>query len=431
MVVHGECAPRGWTLTATAGDRPTGEVSGATGGYLGRVPTGWFVFAGVAIWLLSGVYMFHFGGSWHLDLRVYRDAGHTLFHGGNAYVGTFTANGLPFTYPPFALLVLSPLSLGPLGAAESGWWVVGAVAMVAATYLVVRASLAVPPRRALAWAAFLGGVCSLALEPLRSNFDYGQIETVLILFVVADLTRVSGRCRGMLVGAAAAIKLTPLIFIFYFAACRDWRSLARSVATFAFVTAASWAILPSESTRYWLHEAFVAGRTGPLGGVSNQSWNGVVHRPPFHGGQLETGVWLALSIITLVGGVLLAYRLVAENRRVEAMMALALTEQLVSPVSWTHHWTWLVFAPIIAARLWPDRRAVAVAWLVLFSVGVAAPYLWRLRVPFAYLTANSLALCAAVLLVLWAVVEWRAPTPVIRSAPAVTVPPGSGLRRRA
>ncbi len=86
------------------------------------LPTRWITVAAVVVWLVSGAYMFHFGASWHLDLRVYRAAGHALYHGGSPFTTWFTANQLPFTYTPFALLVLSPLAFGRLGLVESGWW---------------------------------------------------------------------------------------------------------------------------------------------------------------------------------------------------------------------------------------------------------------------------------------------------------------------
>ena len=56
-------------------------------------------------------------------------------------------------------------------------------------------------------------VAVLLLEPARSGADYGQIEFVLMFVVVADVTVVPAPYRGLLIGIAAAIKLTPLIFI--------------------------------------------------------------------------------------------------------------------------------------------------------------------------------------------------------------------------
>ena len=372
-----------------------------------QTPTAAIAVAAAVVWLVSGAYMFHFGASWHLDLRVYREAGSALYHHGSPFTVDFTANHLPFTYTPFALLVLSPLAFGRLGLVETLWWLASAVSLVGATYLLLTTGTSLAGRRAWAVAALLCATASLALEPVRSNFDYGQINLILMVMIVADVTRVRAPWRGVLVGLAAAIKLTPLVFLFYFAAARDWRSLARGVGTVVVVTGASWLVLPSDSARYWFHEVTDARRTGALGVVSNQGWNGLVHRSPFDGGHFGTVVWLVLSLATLAGGVVLTRWLVEGARTVEALTVLALTELLVSPVSWTHHWSWLVVVPIVAVGLWSVHRQVAVALLVLLGLAVAAPYLWLQHGPLAFVATNSLVLAAAAVLVLWLVAEGR------------------------
>ena len=370
-----------------------------------RLPTWCIAVASIAIWLLSGAYMLHFGASWHLDLRVYRGAGHALYYGGSPFTSYFTANHLLFTYTPFALLVLSPLTFGVLGLVEAGWWLLSAVSMVVAAFLLLRTTFTMTSSRAWAVAGLLGGAASLALEPVRSNFDYGQINLMLMVMIVADLTWVRPSRRGVLVGLAAAIKLTPLVFLVYFLADRQWRSFLRGVGAFLGVTAVSWAILPADSTRYWFHQVADASRTGVLGVVSNQSWNGMVHRAPFHGGHTGTAVWVVLSLSTLVLGTLLTRRLLEHSRTADAVLVLALTELLISPVSWTHHWSWLVLAPIVIVELWSVHRAVATALVVLVGLGVTAPYLWIHVVPLSYLGSNALVFGGAIVLVMWAVSE--------------------------
>jgi alpha-1,2-mannosyltransferase len=420
---------------------------------LRQVPTRWIVVVAAVLWAVSGAYMLHFGASWHLDLRVYREAGRVLLHGGTPFVGTFTANHLPFTYTPFALVVLTPLAFGRLGLVETAWWLISAAALVATIALMLRAgpgtdtpagshpapgtdaettntAPTLPAARAWAVAALLGAVASLALEPVRSNFDYGQINLVLMAMIVTDITRVRSPWRGVLVGLAAAIKLTPLLYLAYFAVTGQWRSLARGAAAFVAVTAVAWAVLPSDSTRYWLHEAADAARTGALGVVSNQGWNGLVHRPPFSGGPVGSVVWAVLSCVTVVAGLALCRRLARQARTAEAVLALALTELLVSPVSWTHHWSWLVVVPGVAFGLWDRHRAVAVTLLVLLGLAVVAPYLWVRSPPASYLTSNTLVLAGAVALGLWSVAEFAVgsptgPTPAVRPRPD-----RSGLSRR-
>ncbi|HEX3567695.1 MAG TPA: glycosyltransferase 87 family protein, partial [Acidimicrobiales bacterium] len=402
------------------------------------------------VWLASAGYMVHFGTHWHLDLRVYRSAGHALFHGGSPFTGFYTESHLPFTYPPFALLVLSPLSLGLLGLIEALWWLASSAALVFTLYRLLLANagerqltanpgegptepgappsgpgmakppsgqvMAMPPSgprmdkpRALAVAALLGAAATLALEPVRSNMDYAQINVLLMLLVVVDLTNQQTTrtwWRGCLVGVAGAIKLTPLLYLAAFVVRRDWRSLARGVGTFVVATAVSWLILPSDSNLYWFHQATDAQRTGPIAIVSNQSWNGLLRRPPFHWGNLTAVLWVILVIATVACGVFLAARLTAAHRTAETVMALGLTELLVSPVSWTHHWSWVAIAPIAAASLWRVHRAVAWLLLVLVALAVVAPYLWLQHGPASYVAGNALVLMGAAVLVVWTASEW-------------------------
>lgn len=424
-------------------------------------PTWVVATAAAVVWLASAGYMVHFGTHWHLDLRVYRSAGHALYHGGSPFTGFYTESHLPFTYPPFALLVLSPLSLlGPLGLIEGLWWLASSAALVFTLYRLLTTNGGESPSttntgegllttnsgegrlttntgegrlttdtdevprepeappsgsgmakpRALAVAALLGAAATLALEPVRSNMDYAQINVLLMLLVVVDLTnRQTTRTwwRGCLVGVAGAIKLTPLLYLVAFAVRRDWRSLARGVGTFAGATAVSWLVLPSDSNLYWFHQATDAQRTGPIAIVSNQSWNGLLRRPPFHWGDLTAVLWVILVIATVACGVFLAARLTAAHRTAETVMALGLTELLVSPVSWTHHWSWVAIAPIAAVSLWRVHRAVAWLLLVLVALAVAAPYLWIQHGPASYVAGNALVLMGAAVLVVWTASEWE------------------------
>src|ERR1700691_6081188 len=83
--------------------------------------------------------------AYHLDLDVYRIGARVWLAGGNLY-GTLppTAQGvrMPFTYPPLAAIILSPLSLIPLHAAG----IVLDLAIVAVLALALR-----PFRRRLGW----------------------------------------------------------------------------------------------------------------------------------------------------------------------------------------------------------------------------------------------------------------------------------------
>jgi len=406
----------------------------ATTRRINEIPTGVVAVAAVVAWSLSALYMWHFGPSWHLDLRVYRAADRKLFAGGNPFVGLFTVNKLPFTYPPFALVVLSPLAFGPLGLVEALWWLVSSAALVALLFLLLEAERGRDTGRvdrtdergcrlrSLAIAAALGAVATLALEPVRSNMNYGQINLILMLLVVCDLTCANSRWRGVMVGLAAAVKLTPLIYLGYFLVRRDQKSLLRGGATFVVATAATWLALPSESALYWFHELANPGRTGDVAGVSNQSWQGLLNRAPFHGGELATVLWIVLCVATIASGFLLVRRPSVKERPAETILVLALVELLISPISWTHHWSWLVLAPIAAVSLWSRHRVVAWLLVVLVALAMAAPYWWIAHGPLSDVASNSLVLGGAAALVVWTIAELRCDTPSHRhraTAPGV------------
>jgi alpha-1,2-mannosyltransferase len=372
----------------------------------------------IVAWSVAAGYMFWFAARWQLDLQVYRAAGHQLFAGGNPFDSLFTRSRLPFTYPPFALLVLSPFSIGSIGVVETLWWLLGAAALVTTTFVLLesdrrRAAPVLPApeetaarKRSFAVAAAIGGIAALGLEPLRTNIDYGQVNFGLMLLVSLDATRRESRWRGSLIGLAAAIRLTPFIYLVLFLFRRDWKSFLRGIGVFVAATLVTWAVVPSESSLYWFHEAGNSGRTGGVSSRSNQSWYGLLHRPPFHG---SFWAWVMLATLTVACGLFIASRSSRDNRISEAVMALALTELMVSPVSWSHHWSWLAIAPIVIVSLWGRRRIVAWAMIVLLVTAAAAPYWWfHPRGPLTDLTCDALVLCGAAVLVIWTISEFRA-----------------------
>jgi alpha-1,2-mannosyltransferase len=376
------------------------------------VPTWVLWLAGAAEWLAAAGYDLRYGRGWFLDLRVYLAAGHALYAGQAAYSLRYTGIHLPFSYPPFALFVLSPLSLLPTGVAIGLWWCASGAALVATLTIALRTATSLRGERAVAAALVIAGL-SITLEPVRSSMNYGQVNWFLMLLVLWDLTRPSSRRRGVPLGIAAAIKLTPIVFVLFFLVERDWRSVGRAAGTFAALTLASWAALPSTSTLYWFHLAFDAGRDGNVGYAGNQSWEGLLHRAPFAHLASSGALWAALVVVTLLAAAVLVARLLAAGRRIQAVLVLALGELLVSPISWTHHWSWLAVAPVVLPDLWRRSRVAAAMLGVLLAVAAAAPYWWSA----AALADSSLLLAGAATIAVWLVVE--------RPTPAVAAPPGA------
>ena len=363
----------------------------------------------------AALYMVHFGTRYQLDLRVYRAASVVLVHGDDPYTKVFTAHRLSFTYPPSAMLVLAPLAFFRIGVDEVLWWLANVMSLVASMYLIFghdlgsrpllreRRFLWSPDPRRLVIAVLVAGLALLALEPVRSSIDFGQINLILMFFVVADLMRPTKRFAGVLTGLAAAVKLTPLVFILYFLVRGDRRSVVRAVVTFVFAGLASWLVLPREFEEYWSHLVFDVKRVGPIGDLRNQSIDGLVHRIPLHSATGSVLIWLGLSVFVLGGVAVVVRRLASEGRSAESVMALGMAEVLVSPVSWTHHWSWLALGPPVIFKMWHRYHMVAVALSFTVVVAIVAPYAWLRAGVFAFVAENSMVLFGLVTMIVWVI----------------------------
>jgi hypothetical protein len=126
---------------------------------------------------------------------------------------------------------------------------------------------------------------------------------------------------------------------------------------------------------------------------------------------MATVLWIVLSAATLGCGVVLLRRRGVEAYPAETILVLALVELLISPISWTHHWSWLGLAPIAAISLWGRHRLVAWLLVLLVALGVVAPYWWIRRGPLSDVASNALVIGAAATLAVWTIAELRSGAP--------------------
>ena len=123
-------------------------------------------------------------GPYRIDLDVYRIGSAVWRHGGDLYgLLPRTASGaqLPFSYPPFAAMVLSPLALLPMKAAGV-LCTLGTIALTALVLGIFLRSAGVTGRQAAAWLL----PAALLLEPVRNTLNYGQVNVALMALVTAD-----------------------------------------------------------------------------------------------------------------------------------------------------------------------------------------------------------------------------------------------------
>lgn len=198
-----------------------------------------------------------------------------------------------------------------------------------------------------------------------------------MVIAAADLLLIPSPYRGIAIGFAAAVKLTPLVFVIAFLVRRDVKSASRVLASFAACTLFAWLLWPGLPRVYWDHVLTHPARVGQIAFGGNQSWYAILHRPPFPAAG-STAAWLLLSLATLAVSSFVAWHSERANRHASAMISIALAGLLISPVSWTHHWVWvLLIPPLIMGHRGPEApRAVQAALWGVVALTVAAPYWW-------------------------------------------------------
>ncbi|MGH3930288.1 MAG: glycosyltransferase 87 family protein [Pseudonocardiaceae bacterium] len=309
-----------------------------------------------------------------LDLAVYQAGGQAWLDSRPLYEAAFPVRpdlSLPFTYPPFAALCFSVLALVPHAALA----VVFSVGSFVALLVAVRAT-GTALWRDFGWPhAVLIGCLAVALEPVWKTLMFGQVNLYLMAIVAVDLLAVrSGRYRGFLIGLAAAIKLTPAVFLLYLAVGRQWRAIVNAVAAFAACTALAALIHPADSATYWFTALLAPERIGGLAYTGNQSMRGALHRLGLNPAT-ELTWWVVAGGLVIVLGGLAARRWRHAGQDAPALIAVAMVGLLVSPVAWSHHWVWLVPALLVLAYLAMRRRSkllAATTGLVAVAALVAA-----------------------------------------------------------
>jgi alpha-1,2-mannosyltransferase len=306
-----------------------------------------------------------------VDLYVYRLSGDVVTQLAPGYRPGLAAPlydwpgyGLKFTYTPFAAIAFTPLALPAWGVVQALSVILNILAFLATIWLTLGA-LGYRASRTRAGGTLLLAAVLFWTEPVQRTLYLGQIELLLMALVIWDLCQPDRRWwKGVGVGIAAGIKLVPLIFIPYLLLTRRYRQAGVATGTFVGTVLVGFVVRPADSRAWWLHGLFIKGsRTGFVGWEGNQSLQGLITR---FAGSIAAGqpIWLAVAAATLVAGLLAAAALSRAGYPAAGIVTCALTGLLVSPISWDHHWVWIVPGVSILACLGLRARgAVRWAWL--------------------------------------------------------------------
>ncbi|WP_262057775.1 bifunctional glycosyltransferase 87/phosphatase PAP2 family protein [Streptomyces sp. STR69] len=251
-----------------------------------------------------------------------------------------------FTGTPFAGLVLKPLTR----AAEQalGWgWTFGTLLLVVALGLVVSRALPQPVTRRASLLAAPVAISLLMLSlPVRNTLWLGQTSIIPVLLVLLACFTVRGeRASGVLIGLAAALQPTVLLFapLLWFTDRR--RAAVTSALTFAASVVIAWAAMPHDSYTYWVHHMAGVGLGGKADDLGNQSLHGALLRLDLTG-PLEIGVFLALGAVVAYLGLCRAVRYARDGQLLLAVAVTGCAAIAVSPTTWQHQLLWVLLAVV-------------------------------------------------------------------------------------
>jgi alpha-1,2-mannosyltransferase len=341
------------------------------------------------LWLLAaaalGPAVGHLFGHipYRIDIDVYQMGGRAWLDGrplyrGDVFFPTPIGLNLPFTYPPLAAVAFSPFAWLRMPAASIAITLITLVLLITSTMIVLTRLDVWAGSRWLpgpAWSRRLWltvvivGPAALWLEPISSNFDFGQINVVLMTLVVADcFPRRTPWPRGLLLGLGIALKLTPAVFLLYFLLRRDNRAALTSLASFVGATLVGFALAWNDSLEYWTHTVHHTDRIGTAALNTDQNIAGSLARLGL-GEQERFLLWVAGCLLVLAVTVWAMRRVLRAGEPTLAVICVALFGLVVSPVSWSHHWVWVLPAVLVTGILGWRRRNITLA--VVSAAGVA------------------------------------------------------------
>lgn len=280
-----------------------------------------------------------------MDLEVFQDAGWALRRGQDLYSPDFpTRSGFRFIYPPFAAVLFYVLTwAGPVTLQII--WTIATVAAVWAMLWMVSVRLRIPNSKITAF-ALLG--LALLLDPLLSNIGFGQINVFLALLIVADvLGFLPKQLRGLGIGIAAGIKITPAAYALVFLVRKDFLSVAKSFLWFLVTVAIGFLIRFEESKYFWTDEFFEGNRGGEPLYDANQAFSGLLARAGVEGTALEVGT-MGFFLFGAIAAGFVAWVFLRHGYEVSALGFVALAVSFAGPYAVSHHWSILmVFLPLV------------------------------------------------------------------------------------
>lgn len=367
---------------------------------------------GIAVTIVWVVHSMLVSPRGFVDLSVYRLGIRAWWQRADVY-GVLPPTGvglqLRFTYPPFALVVLGPLALPPWQWSIGGITTLSICCLALVVYVTIRKTWPDGGIRGAVLGTAVMLPLSLLTEPVADTIWFGQVNLLLMALVALDCLVVSPRWpRGVLVGIAAAVKLTPAVFLLFFLLRKDYRAAVTMTISGLVATAVGFLADWSGSFTFWFGSSGGAHAVGDSSVLLNQSIYGAVDRLG-RSGHTTMMLWLTLVALVLVFAVA-GIRAALRSGSVPLAMVITATFGLMaSPISWGHHWVYVVPALIVLVAEGIARRrrrgwlVVAAAVVVVFHVAAfLALDLTNIWTPLRMMAENSFVCTTVLLLVCYA-----------------------------
>lgn len=342
-----------------------------------------WVVAGVLLALVLAVLEFHHlhrDPFWAEDLKVYEFGGSAVRSGNDPYAAK-NSEGLFFTYPPFSAALFAPMSF--LSTSVNGFLLIlVSLLCLEGTLWYSFDLLGVREERYRAPLVLAATLALMWLDPVRETFRLGQVNLVLLLLVVADFARSGRRGHGALIGLAAAIKLTPAVFLLYLLVTRRTKAALTGLVVFLGTVVLTLLAFPGPTWDYFTKLVFDSSRVGVPQSSFSQSMRSALARLTHTTSGLDVP-WIVAVLVIGTAGLWVAAYVERQGETLLAVTVVGIVGVLCCPISWHHHWVWVVpgflvllHALVTRARTLGSRAALAVAIAFLAVVFIVQPFEW-------------------------------------------------------
>ncbi|MDO4909733.1 MAG: glycosyltransferase family 87 protein, partial [Corynebacterium sp.] len=185
-----------------------------------------------------------------IDMGIFQLAGKQMREHKSLYTDFLSETGvdLAFIYPPFAAIIFIPLSFLSRTVGKVVWTLLTVLALWAVLFMVGRR---LAPKQKPYWTALLSILFmgpTMLMEPIAAGIHYAQIDVFLLFLVALDvLGFMPKKLRGVGIGLAAGIKITPACYAVILLGRKDWYGIITSAITFLITAIIGFIVTPSES----------------------------------------------------------------------------------------------------------------------------------------------------------------------------------------